>query len=154
MGISILALLSSRDPHIGSRLRLLPGYHPETEIGDIKLLPYFKTEYLVIERESVSNTWMSYDILWMYTCSSLARVIKKYINSGKHKSILSASITQCHSTVVYKDHNVLIIILMWNLNMWSPKRIILMFGVLKNRQILINEHRSKLIYIPVSDSTY
>jgi hypothetical protein len=33
------------------------------EIGDIKLLPYFKTDYLVNERESVSNTWMSYDIL-------------------------------------------------------------------------------------------
>ena len=33
------------------------------EIGDIKLLPYFKTDYLVNERESVSNTWMSYNIL-------------------------------------------------------------------------------------------
>jgi hypothetical protein len=33
------------------------------EIGDIKLLPYFKIDYLVNERESVSNTWMSYYIL-------------------------------------------------------------------------------------------
>jgi hypothetical protein len=54
-----------------------------------------------------------------YTIGTHSEVIKKYINSCKHKSILSASITQCHSTVVYKDHNVLIIILMWHLNMWS-----------------------------------